>query len=148
MMQGDDTRQEPAQPGRAEASEAASAVAGLYRALGEMRTECDELVQALERRDVVDVEIAAWDLSCDWFDAQVALRIVDAVAGPEQKACAKLAMQVRERALVEAFDRAFAQTACWGRASLRLHHVLHRISNRLTVAGLCQTRSSNRVGAR
>jgi hypothetical protein len=147
-MMRDDPSREPTQPRRVEAGDAASAVTGLYRALGEMRTECDELVQALERRDVVDVEIAAWDLSCDWLDAQVALKIVDAVAGPEQKASAKLAVQVRERALVEVFDRAFAETACWGRASLRLHHILHRISTRLAVAGLCQARSSSGAGSR
>lgn len=99
------------------------------RELIEVQLECDELALALERREPIDVEIAACDLVSTWLAAQAAIKAIEAAAvdAHEQTDAATLALHAGRDQLVQLFGSAFAETSRWGAEAPRLHDLLRRL---------------------
>lgn len=126
---GDDTQNDPAPPERPRPRGLAAGTTPFDRELIEVQLECDELVSALERRDPIDVEIAASDLASTWLAAQAAIKAIDAapVDARAQTDTATLALRDGRNQLAQLFGSAFAETSRWGAETPRLHDLLRRL---------------------
>lgn len=132
---GDDTQEVPTRPGP---GEMAAGTTTFHRALIEVQIECDALVSALERREPIDVEIAACDLASTWLAAQAAISAIEPATADarEQSDIATLALCHSRSRLVQLFGSALAETSRWGAEAPRLHDLLRRLgaSLRLPIA--------------